>query len=91
MKFYIVLDSSRHPIANHLFTESDLEGLEIKPDWTIVPINPPWEVVAWSQAGGRGNSPYGNAELTSIRLPKAIALQVKKFSVWLWRSSNPPT
>ena len=84
MNFYIVLGSNRHPIANALFTQSDIEGMQIKPDWAVVPIEVPWQNAVWNQTGGRGKSAYpAEMEVTTMRVPESIALQVKQYSVWL--------
>ncbi|GIW59475.1 MAG: hypothetical protein KatS3mg087_0541 [Patescibacteria group bacterium] len=85
MNFYVALGKSGHPIANQLFTESDIEKMkELPQDWLFVPVEVPWTSTAWSQVGGRGNSPYPEGEeQTTVRVPRRIAYQVKQYAVWL--------
>jgi len=96
MEFFVVLGASKYPIANRLFTKAEIEAMAQEPNaerYTFVPIEAPWESAAWSQVGGAGRAAYPpEMELTSMRVPKEIAIEVKKFSVWLaqQRRAEPP-
>jgi hypothetical protein len=92
MNFYIVLCQSNHPIANHFYTEKDIERMRSLPgfsDWTVVPVEAPWNNVEWVRSGGRrrggkGVSPYPvGADVGMVRVPKNIAYQVQQYAVWL--------
>lgn len=92
MNFYIVLGQSNHPIANQLYTKKDIEEMCTLPqfeNWTIVPVEAPWNNTEWSrsggrQTGGRGISPYpAGTDMGTMRVPKDIAYQVQKYAVWL--------
>ena len=92
MNFYVILGQSNHPIANQLFSETDIEEMKKLPQaskWSFVPINAPWEQMQWSREGGRGESPYPKGtQQTTIRVPKGIAYQVQQYAVWLARQQG---
>jgi len=87
MNFYIVLGQSSHPIANHFYTEKDIEQMRSLPGfsaWTVVPVEAPWNNIAWVRSGGRGISPYPTGtDVGMMRVPKNIAYQVQQYAVWL--------
>jgi hypothetical protein len=87
MNFYIVLGKSGHPIANQLFTKTDIQKLaEQRPDsgYSYVSVEVPWANSAWSRVGGQGKSAYPkDMEVTTMRVPKDIAYEVQKYAVWL--------
>ena len=92
MNFYVVLDQSNYPIANQLYTETDIEWMRSSPEffeWTVVPVKAPWNKTQWVRSGGRqkggkGISPYPVGTTTGmIRVPKDIAYQVQQYAVWL--------
>ena len=98
MIFYIVLDQPDRPLAKtpesiaKLYTDKDIERMRSLPqfsNWTIVPVEAPWNDIEWARAGGRrqggeGMSPYptGTA-MGTMRVPKDITYQVQQYAVWL--------
>lgn len=82
MKLYMILGRT----DKKLLTEKEVQQLksELQPkDWNFIPTVPPWEYTQWNSKGGRGNRIYPPGEQINIKVPRAIAHEVKKYAVWL--------
>lgn len=82
---YVVVGKNGHLFGGLLATEEEARSIASSIGGGYVALEEPWDSIAVNSRGGQGKSPFGElrTDLTTIRVPKILVGQVKKFAVWL--------